>query len=486
MKGGSRIKSGMTRRTVLASGAATLASPAIALAQAANPIANGRPPLSARRFTSPAVEQAIARLQKQLGTRGIAGKLGRMVADCLPNTLDTTVELGTRDDRPDTFVITGDIHAMWLRDSTAQVWPYLQFAQEDPRLKLLLRGVIERQTACVLIDPYANAFNRDLVPSPEHADDETDMKPGVFERKWELDSLCSVIRLAHGYWKATGDMAPFDARWRAAMKLILATMRTQQRRHGPGPYRFQRKTDWSPDQVPGNGYGNPVRPNGLIASLFRPSDDATVFPFLIPANLYAATSLRRLAELSRKLSYADIASESTALASEVVAALRAHGTAIHPQRGRVWAYEVDGYGSALLMDDANVPSLLSLPYLGCCAPDDPLYLRTRALVLSSDNPWFHRGHAAEGIGSPHTPGNRIWPIAIMMWALTSTSDAEIASCLRMLAATDAGTGFMHEAFDADDPSQYSRPWFAWANSLFGELMLRVAAHHPRALALLDS
>jgi meiotically up-regulated gene 157 (Mug157) protein len=375
---------------------------------------------------------------------------------------------------------------MWLRDSTAQVWPYLRFAPEDPRLKLLLRGVIERHTACVLIDPYANAFNRDLVPSPEHADDETEMKPGVFERKWELDSLCSVIRLAHGYWKATGDTAAFDGRWRAAMKLILATMRTQQRKHAAGPYRFQRKTDWSPDQVPGNGYGNPVRPNGLIASLFRPSDDATIFLFLVPANFYAVTSLRQLAELSGALGYGDVASGSAALAGEISAALQAHGTTMHPRHGRVWAYEVDGYGSALIMDDANVPSLLSLPYLGCCGASDPLYRSTRALVLSSDNPWFHRGRAAEGIGSPHTPGNRIWPIAIAMRALTGTSDAEIASCLRMLATTDAGTGFMHEAFDADDASQYSRAWFAWANSLFGELMLQVAAHHPRALALLDS
>ena len=473
----------ITRRGFLAAGTAALVTPDLAFARS-NPIANGRPPLSVRRFTSRAVEEAITRLQRRLASRGVAGKLGRMVANCLPNTLDTTVELGTRDRRPDTFVITGDIHAMWLRDSTAQVWPYLRFAREDPRLKLLLRGVVERQTGCVLIDPYANAFNRELVPSPEHADDETEMKPGVFERKWELDSLCSVIRLAHGFWKASGDTAPFDARWREAMKLIVATMRTQQRKNGLGPYRFQRKTDWSPDQVPGNGYGNPVRPDGLIVSLFRPSDDATILPFLVPSNFYALVSLRRLAELSSSLGYSDVASESSALAAEVGAALRAHGTAIHPRHGRVWAYEVDGFGSTLFMDDANVPSLLSFPYLGCCSPNDPLYRRTRAMVLSSDNPWFHRGRTAEGIGSPHTPGNRIWPIAIIMRSLTSTSDAEVASCLRTLAATDAGTGFMHEAFEANDPLQYTRPWFAWANSLFGEMMLDVEAHRPQAIELL--
>jgi len=474
----------ITRRGFVAAGAAALAVPKLAFADTANPIANGRPPLGARAFTSPAVERAIVDLQRRLGTRGVRGKLGRMVANCLPNTLDTTVELGTLDGRPDTFVITGDIHAMWLRDSTAQVWPYLPFAREDPRLRLMLRGVVERQVRCVLIDPYANAFNRDLVPSPEHADDQTEMKPGVFERKWEVDSLCSVIRLSYGYWKATGDITPFDSRWREAMRLIVATMRTQQRKHGPGPYRFQRNTSWSPDSVPGNGYGNPIRPDGLIVSLFRPSDDATIFPFLVPSNMYAVVALRQLATMLASAKDGQAANRCRGLAREVEVALGAHAAVEHPRRGRVWAYEVDGFGSCVFMDDANVPSLLSLPYLGWCGRDDATYQRTRALVLSEDNPWFHRGRAAEGIGSPHTPGNRIWPIAIAMRALTSGNDAEIAACLTSPVMTDAGTGFMHEAFDADDPAQYSRPWFAWANSLFGELMLNVARKRPRAFDLL--
>jgi hypothetical protein len=311
------------------------------------------------------------------------------------------------------------------------------------------------------------------------------MKPGVFERKWELDSLCSVIRLSHGYWKATRDTAPFDARWREAMRLIVATMRTQQRKHGPGPYRFQRNTSWSTDSAPGNGYGNPIRPDGLIVSLFRPSDDATIFPFLVPSNMYAVVALRQLATMLASIAKdGEPANRCRALAREVELALAAHAAVDHPRRPRVWAYEVDGFGSHVFMDDANVPSLLSLPYLGWCRPDDPVYQRTRALVLSEDNPWFHSGRAAESVGSPHTPGNRIWPIAIAMRALTSSKDAEIAGCLKALAATDAGTGFMHEAFDADDPAQFSRPWFAWANSLFGELMLNVARKRPRAFDLL--
>ena len=477
----------LTRREFAASAAAAGALlPGKIFAQApANPIANGRPPPSARAFTSPAVEQAIASLRRQLGSRGIGAKLGQMVAQCLPNTLDTTVELGTRDGHPDTFVITGDIHAMWLRDSTAQVWPYLRFAREDPRLKQLLRGVVQRQTDCILIDPYANAFNRDLVPSPEHAGDETEMRPGVFERKWELDSLCSAIRLADGYWRATGDKAPFDARWRDASRLMLQTMRAQQHKQGPGPYRFFRNTDWPPDQVPRNGLGNPLKPVGLIAAMFRPSDDAALYPFLVPANMYAVVMLKRFARLHSTLGSSDIAAESARLASEVEAAIRANATVFSPRHGRVWAYEVDGLGKTLLMDDANVPSLLSLPYLGWCKTSDATYRRTRALVLSEDNPWFHRGPAAEGIGSPHTPGKRVWPISIAMRALTSDNDREIAACLRTLATTDAGTGFMHEAFDVADPAQFSRPWFAWANSLFGELMLTVAAQRRGVFRLLD-
>lgn len=475
----------LTRREFAASAAAAALVPGKALAQTpANPIANGRPPLDARAFTSPAIEQAIVRLQRRLGTRGISGKLGQMVANCLPNTLDTTVELGTRDGHPDTFVITGDIRAMWLRDSTAQVWPYLPFARQDPRLKQLLRGVVERQTRCILIDPYANAFNREPVPSSEHAGDDTEMKPGVFERKWELDSLCSAIRLADGYWRATGDMAPFGTRWREASRLMLQTMRAQQRKHGSGPYKFFRNTDWPPDQVPRHGLGNPLKPVGLIAAMFRPSDDAALYPFLVPANMYAVVMLKRFSKLHSALGNRDIAAESARLAAEVQTALRAHATAVTRRHGRVWAYEVDGLGNRLIMDDANVPSLLSLPYLGWCRQDDPTYRRTRALIFSNDNPWFHRGRAAEGIGSPHTPGRRVWPISIAMRALTSNDDREIAHCLRTLATTDAGTGFMHEAFDVSDPSQYSRPWFAWANSLFGELMLTVAAQRPGVFGVL--
>ena len=467
----------MIDRRALLSGGMVMATAAMANI----PIAHGRPGPARRRFSSPSIEQAIAEVRAKMGPSATAQKIGAMFANCFPDTLDTTVEFEDRPGRPDTFVLTGDIAAMWLRDSTAQVWPYLPFCKQDARLQRLIAGVIARQTANVLLDPYANAFNKNPTEVSEFAGDDTDMKPGLHERKWEVDSLCNTIRLAHGYWRTTGDASPFGADWRRAARLIVDTFLVQQRKSGRGPYHFQRRTSWQPDTAPGGGYGNPVKPVGLIASLFRPSDDATILPFLVPANMFAAVSLVQLAEMQTITGDSAFAAECRAMAVEIADALIRYCAVDHPRHGRIWAYEVDGYGSHILMDDANVPSLLSLPYLRACRADDDLYRATRAFVLSDDNPWFFKGRAAEGVGSPHTGAGRVWPIAIIMRALTSQDDAEIANALCMLAATDAGTGFIHEAFDPDDPARFSRPWFAWADSLFGEMVLKVANERPGIL-----
>ena len=474
------------RRSLLIGAAvATTASTARAQAagepQPATPLGNGRPAPAARHFRSRAIDRAVEQVQRHLGREGTRGKLAELFGNCFPNTLDTTVEQGTLDGGPDTFVITGDIPAMWLRDSSAQVWPYVALAADDAELKTLLAGVIRRQARQILLDPYANAFNKGPTGSP-FASDETQMRPEIWERKYELDSLCYPVRLAHGYWKATGDASPFDQAWREASRLSVATMRVQQRKDGPGPYSHKRVTSWSPDMAPGQGWGHPIRPVGLIASMYRPSDDAAIFLFLVPSNMFAVVSLRQLAEMHEAL-FGDVAfaADCRALADEVDAALMAHALVQHPTAGRVWAYEVDGYGGRVFMDDANAPNLISAPYFGYGAADDPVYQSTRALVFSDGNPWFHAGQAASGVGSPHTPGRRIWPIALVMRALTSRDDEEILEALRTLAATDAGTGFMHEAFDADDPAKFSRPWFAWANTLFGELVLKLYRERPDLL-----
>lgn len=447
----------------------SLAGPARGFGIWSKEYVSNRPAIGRRNFTSEAVEAAI----KTAKARIKDPKLAWMFENCFPNTLDTTVEHGTKNGKPDTFVITGDIHAMWLRDSTAQVWPYLPLATKDKKLKTLLAGVIHRQTQCVLLDPYANAFNKELTPG-EWMSDKTDMKAGLHERKWEIDSLCYTVRLAYHYWKTTGDTSVFDADWKKSAALIVDTFKVQQRKNGLGPYRFERETTRQLDTLSNNGWGQPLNPVGLINSSFRPSDDASTYGFLIPSNLFAVSSLKQLAEISSTVTK-DTAFAKTCsdLATEVEAAIQKYAVVNHPKYGKVYAFEVDGFGNASLMDDANVPSLLALPYLGCVDKNDSIYLNTRKLVWSTDNPYFFRGKAGEGIGGPHVGYDMIWPMSIIMRAMTSSDDQEIAWCIKTLRNSDAETGFMHESFHKDDPSNFTRTWFAWANTLFGELTLKL-------------
>ena len=465
-----------TARVGFAGGAAVAESP-----EPQPPSLTQRPAASERRFTSPAVEAAIVRVQKEITD----SELALIFANCLPNTLDMTVTPGTYEGKPDTFVITGDIDAMWLRDSSAQVWPYLPFCKEDRKLSTLIEGVIRRHTRCVLLDPYANAFLPEASSKPLSwaVNDDTQMKPGVGERKWEIDSLCYTIRLAHGYWQATGSTTPFDAQWLEGARTIVRTFREQQRKHGPGPYHFQRSSAQPTDTLPLAGFGNPARPVGLIYSGFRPSDDACIYPLFIPANLFAIASLQQLAIMADKISHdTALAIECHDLANEVGAAVKQYGLIDAGRHGSIWAYEVDAYGNTLRMDDANAPGLLSLDYLGCVTPQDrELYARTRTFALSEDNPYFFKGSAGEGIGGPHEGMNYIWPMSIILRAQSATSDQDILQCLRWLRDTTAGTHFMHESFWKDDPSKFTRPWFAWANTLFGELILKLAANKPSLL-----
>ena len=429
-----------------------------------------RPAPADRAFRSEAVEGRI----RAAADRIADPDLRRFFEGALPNTLDTTVTLGGDDARPDAFVVTGDIDAMWLRDSTAQVWPYLRSAADDPGLDRLLRGVIHRQSAQVLLDPYANAFLADERDG-EWATDETDMRPGVHERKWEPDSLSAFCRLSAGYARATGSLRPFDADWRGALEAALRTLRVEQRLGGPSPYRFRRPDGDPLDVVPGGGRGAPTRPNGMVHGAFRPSDDRCELPLSVPTNLALAAALDAVAEVAAEIAAESGAvagaTEARALAAEIRAAVERDGL-VDPAPGGEprWAYEIDGLGGRVLMDDANAPSLLSLPYLGACAADDPRYVATRRWILSPANPWWFAGAAAEGIGSPHTGPGRVWPIAIALRGLTATDDAERLAAVRLLGATHAGTFLAHESVDVDDPRTFSRSWFAWANALAGELI----------------
>jgi hypothetical protein len=471
----------LTRRDALGVGLGGVALAAAAPARAAPAFASLRPAAAARSFVSPAVEREIVRV----GALIADPKLRWMFANCYPNTLDTTVRMGVVDGAPDAFVITGDIPCLWLRDSSAQLTPYLHLVRGDPALATLFRGLIARQARSILIDPYANAFLEDPGAKTDldwALHDRTDMKPGVAERKWEIDSLCYPMRLAHGYWQATHDPAPFDAQWAAAARLSVATFRAQQRKDGPGPYRFLRASDRNIETVPLEGWGNPSRAVGLIHSAFRPSDDACVYPFLIPSNLFAVTALRELATVATGARQdAKLAADARALADEVEHALRAYGRMRLRDGREVWAYEVDGFGNALFMDDANVPSLSGLAYLGGAAPRDPLWRRTRDAAWSDANPYFFRGAAGEGIGGPHVGLRQIWPMSLIVRALSSDDPAVILRCLKTLRDSDAGTGFIHESFDQDDPARFTRRWFAWANGLFGELIVRLATSRPALL-----
>lgn len=350
------------------------------------------------------------------------------------------------------FVLTGDIPAMWLRDSAAQVRPLLALADALPGVVELVAGVLRLQVEQVLLDPRANAFAAG---------------PAVFERKYELDSLCAPLQLAWLLWRVTGSAAHADARFLRAARTIVELWRREQE-HDPASYAFRRLLGRRRAALSHRGRGAPVARTGMTWSGFRPSDDGCVYGYHVPANAYAAVSLERLAAL---LDADPLAVEARSLAAEIRDGIARHGVVDDPEHGRIYAYEVDGFGNALLLDDANVPSLLSLPYLGFCAPDDVLYGATRAWLLGPRNPTWSEGAVVGGVGSPHTRRGWVWPLAIAMEGLTAADGAEREDALRRLEATATPGGLLHESVDPDDPRRFTRSWFSWADMLYVELVL---------------
>lgn len=408
-------------------------------------------------------------------------KLAPMVKQCFLSTIETTVK---KLEDGSYFVITGDIPAMWLRDSGAQVRHYVKYAKQDPELDEILQGVIRRQFQMVLLDPYANAFN-EMENGLGHQD-ETQLHPGVWERKYEVDSLCMPLYLAYQYWIETGNEEIFDDVYLKVVTAILEVFEVEQDHSGRSPYHFRRFDCPETDTLPREGKGNPVVPCGMTWSGFRPSDDRCKYGYLVPANMMAVKALEYAAEVLEQVygrgQWNDGADEGCAqylagrcreLAGEIRRGIDAFGVIDYPGLGKIYAYEVDGQGNHVLMDDANSPSLLAIPYLGYADKEDERYVRTRKFVLSQSNPYFYQGEYADGVGSPHTPEGYVWGIGIIMRALTSSEPEEIKHCLDMLAQTHAGTYYMHESFDPDQPECYTREWFAWANSLFGELLDRL-------------
>lgn len=395
--------------------------------------------------------------------------LPEMFHRCFLNTVETTLQ---EDPQGNPFLITGDIPAMWLRDSSEQLYHYLRFAKDDPEIAQLVEGIIAKQAEQVTIDPYSNSFN--IEANGRHfAQDIPEPSPYVWERKYEVDSLCHVIWLASSYRKITGSTAFMTDAFMTAMSIIVDLFTVEQSHELASPYRFSRVGDYAFESLPRDGKGSPVAKTGMIWSGFRPSDDACQYGYLIPGNLFAAAMLKEVAAFAELKGSSDLAERARKLSSEVSDGIARYGTVEIEGFGRVYAYEVDGLGHALIMDDGNIPSLLSLPFIGVCDKQDPLYQSTRKMCLSEHNPYFYQGSAGAGIGSPHTPADHIWPLGLCVQALTSDSVDEQAYLLNRLLNTTAGTGLLHESFHKDDPTQFTRPWFAWANSMFAELILQL-------------
>lgn len=488
-----------------------------------------RPPAYKRTFTSVAVDSYIS----EMAPRFKSQNLSILWSNCLPNTLDTTVAY--HDGRADTFVITGDINAMWLRDSTNQVLPYARFAASEASLADMMCGLVRRQARSVLLDAYANAFNFNASGAGHQDDVRTPkMTAPVYEGKYELDSLAAFLKLSWTYWNATQDGScfvmdapgvPGGGAWLAAVARVLEVVEYNRQSTAADTgagwwYAFQRETVVATDTLmQGNGRGPPAGwGGGLSKSFFRPSDDGQTLPFLVPANamtlvelLHTATLLDAWHGSPAQSPPSATAPSPTSPSSPAALAARARALAAGIEEG-LWskavqrsgarhgdgdgeaflAYEVDGFGSAYFMDDANVPSLLSLPYLGLLdlPADRPgnggrgydwasIYAATRARVLSGEtNPFFFKGTAGEGVGGPHVGYGQVWPMSIVMRAITSDDDGEIAACLDMLVASSAGTGLLHESFDMNDAARFTRPWFAWVDGLFGELINRLIVTRP--------
>lgn len=398
------------------------------------------------------------------------GRLKEMFVQCSLNTLTTTVRASAED----VYLITGDINAMWLRDSSAQVMHYLELAPETEDVRRLVKGLIRRQCAYIVCDPYANAFNFEANGNG-HSEDECDEKnPLIFERKFELDSLCYPIFLAARYFRYTGDGTVFGEGFIKAVSRILDTFETEQDHSKNSHYLHYRPTEAPELSVPERGKGGACAVTGMVWSGYRPSDDPCTYAYLIPGNMFVVVTMKELQKIASELGIAETAKRAERLAETVGKGIAVYATVEHPTFGKIYAYETDGLGNYNLMDDANIPSLLGLPYIGWCNTEDEVYRNTRRFVLSSQNPYYYSGSMISGIGSPHTPGKYVWPISLITEGLTETDQKRINEIVGILMETTDGTGYIHESVNADDAADYSRPWFAWANSLFSYFLIKQA------------
>lgn len=470
-----------------------------------------RPPRKCRTFHSKAVEKLIDDLKEKISDPDLA----RLVENCLPNTLDTTIlwhrsadskSVGRPSEYPKTFVVTGDIHAEWLRDSARQLSVYQPLIKYDDALRKMIQGAIRTQEQYIINSPYCNAFH----PPPGSG-----VKPGntamdnvyprpdwhqVFECKYEIDSLASFLTLTNEYLDHSGgDLSIITANWIKAYEKILVVMKRESQpsfdaktgQAMPFYYSFQRDTNIGSETLPLGGVGNPVNyGSGLIRSAFRPSDDSTILQFFVPGNAHMVTELKRIRKylsdesLDERFTLKLQRDFTDAFIKNIDEGLKEHAIVEHPKWGRVFAFEVDGYGSNVFMDDANLPSLLSLPDIGYIDKEDEVYQNTRKMILSkSGNPYYLKGLFFEGVGGPHIGIENAWPMSLLLRIRTSNDDDEIMTNLKVIMETTANLGLMHESVHVNSRAgqRFTRSWFAWCNSEFGKTILYLAQHKPHLI-----
>ncbi|KAJ5611833.1 hypothetical protein N7528_008938 [Penicillium herquei] len=467
-----------------------------------------RPTESCRTFSSASVEKVIDDVTSRL----VDPDLAQLFRNTYPNTLDTTIRWhvnGTstsasarRNNKRDTsdwsglqtFIVTGDINAEWLRDSTNQLMNYQLLAPNDTGLYNLILGAIRTQAEFVIRSPFCEAFQAPSVSgiAPENNTEVDTVHPAydksfVYECKYELDSLAHFLKLGRTFWENTGSTEFLTDRWFKALQTVLKVIDAESQPtfnsnnlFVENEYTFQRLTTLGTETLTLSGEGNPLNSGtGLIRSAFRPSDDATIFGYFIPPNAMMSVELQRIAKVLEAFGgHDDLASELQERGEKLAAAVKEHGIVTNGKYGEVYAFEVDGYGSRTIMDDANVPSLLSLPYLGFLNQTDEIYQNTRKMITDKmGNPYYLEGPAFHGIGGPHIGLSNAWPMSLLIQAQTSDNDTEIMECINLVRNSSL-LGLIHESINVTNVKDYTRPWFSWANSVFGQTVLKVASEKP--------
>lgn len=446
-----------------------------------------RPAPACRTFNSSDVEAVIVEMQDVIADPD----LYRLFLNAYPNTLDTAIKwkgfAANNSDEELTFVITGDINAMWLRDSANQMQSYLPVLKANASansIASLYRGVINLQTRYIQTDPFCNSFQppveSNISASVNGAATDDTVKPtysntSVFECKYELDSLAAFLEVSTNYYNATQDLEFFGKfQWIAAVQTVLNTANAMMTpTYGAdgsvldSPYTFERETNRASETLENNGLGSPVaNGTGLVRSAFRPSDDSTIYQLFIPANMMFSRYLGSAAQIMAALddtAPAGLADQMTALSESIRESIQRYGVYTNAISGlEVYAYEIDGFGGIINMDDANIPSLLSAPFFGYVDSSDEVYQNTRAMVLDQTtvkgNPYFMRGPVINAVGGPHNGPGYAWPMASIMRIYTSDDEAEISTALKEIVSSTDGLGLIHESINTFNQSDWTRQW----------------------------